>query len=99
MKAISLNFQGKFRHFEAVSYDKVQHTESPTGKPIRMGITTPKQAEQERVIILTPSVEDAADKIEREIKPIFDKFDVDRKTEFRLAVLARITQKLMQEEK
>ena len=62
-----------------------------------MGITTPKQPEQERVVILTPSVEHAADKIEREIEPIFDKFDTDRNTEFRLAVLARITQKLMQE--
>ena len=87
----------KFRHFEAVSYEKLGHTESSTDKPIRMGITTPRQPEQERVVILTPSVEDAADKIEREIEPIFDKFDVDRNTEFRLAVLARITQKLMQE--
>ena len=87
----------KFRHFEAVSYEKLGHTESSTDKPIRMGITTPRQPEQERVVILTPSVEDAADKIEREIEPIFDKFDADRNTEFRLAVLARITQKLMQE--
>ena len=87
----------KFRHFEAVSYEKLGHTESSAGKPIRMGITTPRQPEQERVVILTPSVEDTADKIEREIEPIFNKFDMDGNTEFRLAVLARITQKLMQE--
>ena len=87
----------KFRHFEAVSYEKLEHAESSTDKPIRMGITTPRQPEQERVVILTPSVEDAADKIEREIEPIFDKFDVNRNTEFRLGILARITQKLMQE--
>ena len=87
----------KFRHFEAVSYEKLGYTESSTNKPIRMGITTPRQPEQEQVVTLTPSVEDAADKIEREIEPIFDKFDVDGNTEFRLAVLARITQKLMQE--
>lgn len=87
----------KFRHFEAVSYEKLKHTESSTGEPIRVGITAPKKTEQERVVILTPSVEDAADQIEREIEPIFNKFDVDGNTEFRLAVLARMTQKLMQE--
>ena len=87
----------KFRHFEAVSYEKLKHTESSTGKPIRVGITAPKKTEQERVVILTPSVEDAADQIEHEIEPIFNKFDADGNTEFRIAVLARITQKLMQE--
>lgn len=87
----------KFRHFEAVSYEKLKHTESSRGEPIRVGITAPKKTEQERVVILTPSVEDAANQIEHEIEPIFDKFDVDGNTEFRLAVLARITQKLMQE--
>ena len=86
----------KFRHFEAVSYEKLKHTESSTGEPIRVGITAPQKTEQERVVILTPSVEDAVDKIEREIEPIFDKFDADENTEFRLAVLARMTQKLMQ---
>ena len=86
----------KFRHFEAVSYEKLKHTESSTGEPIRVGITAPKKIEQERVVIVTPSVEDAADQIEREIEPIFDKFDADENTEFRLAVLARMTQKLMQ---
>ena len=87
----------KFRHFEAVSYEKQEYTESSMGKPIRLGITTPKEPEQERVVILTQAVEEAADGMEREIKPIFDKFDVDGNPEFRLAVLARITQKLMQE--
>ena len=62
-----------------------------------MGITAPKKIEQERIVILTPSVEDAANQIEHEIEPIFDQFDTDGNTEFRLAVLARITQKLMQE--
>ena len=86
----------KFRHFEAVSYEKLKYTESSAGEPIRVGITAPQKTEQERVVILTPSVEDAADQIEREIEPIFDRFDADENTEFRLAVLARITQKLMQ---
>ena len=87
----------KFRHFEAVSYEKLKYAESSRGEPIRVGITAPQKTEQERVVILTPSVEDAANQIEREIEPIFDKLDVDGNTEFRLAVLARITQKLMQE--
>ena len=86
----------KFRHFEAVSYEKLKYTESSRGEPIRVGITAPKKTEQERVVILTPSVEEAADQIERQTEPIFDKFD-DGNTEFRLAVLARIIQKLMQE--
>lgn len=85
----------KFRHFEAVSYEKLKYTESSAGKPIRVGITAPEKIEQERVVILTTDVEEAANKIEREIEPIFDKFD-DGNTEFRLAVLARMTQKLMQ---
>ena len=87
----------KFRHFEAVSYEKLKHTESSRGEPIRVGITAPEKTEQEWVVILTPSVEDAADQIEHEIEPIFNKFDADGNTEFRIAVLARITQKLMQE--
>ncbi len=86
----------KFRHFEAVSYEKLKYTESSTGEPIRVGITAPKKIEQEQVVIVTPDVEDAADQIEREIEPIFDTFDADENIEFRLAVLARMTQKLMQ---
>ncbi|MYG05777.1 hypothetical protein F4167_04015, partial [Candidatus Poribacteria bacterium] len=54
----------KFRHFEAVSYEKLKYTESSRGEPIRVGITAPKKTEQERVVILTPSVEEAADQIE-----------------------------------
>lgn len=78
-----------------LSYEKQEHTELSTGKPIRIGTTTPKQPEQERVVILTPASEAAADKIEK----IFDEIDTDRNTEFRLAILARISQKLMQESK
>ena len=92
-------FARKFRRFEAVSYEKWDHTELPTGKPIRVGITAPKKNEQERVVILTPPVEDAADKIELKIEPLFDRFDVDGNTESRLAILARLTQKLMEQEK
>ena len=85
----------KFRHFEAVSYEKLEHINLSAGKPIRIGTTTPNQPEQERVVPLTPAAEAAADKIEK----VLDEIDRDGNPEFRLAVLARISQKLMQEEK
>ena len=87
----------KFRHFEAVSYEKWEHTESATGEPIRIGITRPNQPEQEQVVILPSTAEEQADKLEHAIEQIFDENDKDRNLEFRLAILARISQKLMQE--
>ena len=89
----------KFRHFEAVSYERIVHTKSPTGEPIRIGITRPNHPEQEQVVTLPPTTEDQVNKIEHEIEQVFDRFDVDENSEFRLAILARISQKLMQEEK
>ena len=88
----------KFRHFEAISYEKREHTESPTGEPIRVGITRPNYPEQEQVVTLPFTAEEQVNEIEREIEQVFDRFDVDGNSEFRLAVLARISQKLMQEE-
>ena len=88
----------KFRHFEAVTYERIVHTESPTGEPIRIGITRPNHPEQEQVVTLPSTVEEQIDKIEHEIEQVLDNFDKDRNSEFRLAVLARISQKLMQEE-
>ena len=89
----------KFRHFEAVSYEKQEHTESSAGEPIRIGITRPNHPEQEQVVTLPATAEEQANKIECEIEQVLDRFDVDGNSEFRLAVLARISQKLMQEEK
>ena len=89
----------KFRHFEAVSYEKLKHTESSTGEPIRIGITRPNHPEQEQVVTFPSTAEEQVKKIEREIEQVLDKFDVNANYEFRLAVLARISQKLMQEEK
>ena len=89
----------KFRHFEAVSYEKLKHTKSSTGEPIRIGITRPNYPEQEQVVTLPSTAEEQVKKIEREIEQVLDKFDMDGNSEFRLAVLARISQKLMQEEK
>ena len=89
----------KFRHFEAVSYEKLAHTESSTGEPIRIGITRPNHPEQEQVVTLPSTAEEQVKKIESEIEQVFDRFDVDGNYEFRLAILARVSQKLMQEEK
>ena len=86
----------KYRHFEAVSYEKLTHTESSTGEPIRVGITTPNRAEQERVVTLTPTADAQTAEMEDEIRKIFDKFDVDDNPELHIAILARISQKWMQ---
>ena len=86
----------KFRHFEAVSYEKVAHTESSIGEPIRVGITTPNRTEQERVVTLTPTADAQTTKMEDEIRKVFDKFDVDDNPELHIAILARISQMWMQ---
>ena len=86
----------KFRHFEALSYEKVAHTESSTGEPIRVGITTPNRTEQERVVTLTPTADAQTAEMEDEIRKIFDKFDVEDNPELHIAILARISQKWMQ---
>ena len=82
-----------------MSYEKRDHTESPAGELIRVGITRPNHLEQEQVVILPSTAEEQAAEIERAIEHVLDKIDTDRNSEFRLAVLARISQKLMQEEK
>ena len=89
----------KFRHFEAVSYEKRKHTESSAGERIRIGITRPNHSEQEQVVTLPSTAEEQVNEIEREIEQVLDKFDADGNSEFRLAVLARISQELMKEEK
>ena len=87
----------KFRHFEAVSYEKLAHTESSAGEPIRVGITAPNQTEQERVVTLTPTANEQTAEMEDEIRKVFDKFDVDDNPELHIAILARISQKWMQQ--
>ena len=86
----------KFLHFEAISYEKWKHTES-AGETIRIGITTPNEHEAERVVNIPENADEHADKIEQAIVNIFEEFDVDENPELRLAILARISKKLMQE--
>jgi len=90
----------KFRHFEAVSYERRKwHDDSQShqvGEPIRVGITTPHEPERERVVLLSLTDEAQVRKIEEAIEGIFESECATGNLEFRLAVLARISQKLMQ---
>ena len=87
----------KFRHFEAVSYEKLEHTESSAGEPIRVGITTPNRTEQERVVTLTQTADEQTSEIAYEIRNVLNKFNVDDNLELQIAILARISQKWMQQ--
>ena len=90
----------KFHHFEAVSFNRQKQSDGfadRTGEVIRVGITTLKAKEQERVISIPPDTEEQAKYIEREIEGVFDAYDAEGDAELRLAILARISQKLMQQ--
>lgn len=88
----------KFHHFEAVSYENRSHAEqSPAGDSIRIGITRPNQRERERVVALPPPTEGQAAKLELAIEQVFEKFGVDENTEHCLAVIARLSEKLMRQ--
>ena len=88
----------KFRHFEAVSYETLQHAESSEGEPIRVGITRPNQPEQEWVVTLPITAEEQAPEIEEEIQQIFNKLNIDNDLDLRSAILARISQEWMQQQ-
>ena len=82
----------KFRHIEALSYEEQEHIDSPTGERIRIGVTRPNQAEQERVVTLTSLADEQTSEMEHEIRKVFDKFNVDNNIELHIAILARISQ-------
>ncbi|RKU33145.1 hypothetical protein C6496_22785 [Candidatus Poribacteria bacterium] len=87
----------KFRHFEAVSYEKLKYTESSAGEPIRIGITGPNQDEQERVVTLTPTAGEQTLEIEGAIKQVFQDLNVDDNPELHIAILAKISQHWIQQ--
>ena len=87
----------KFRHFEAVSYEKLEHADSEAGAPIRVGITAPNRREQERVVTLTPTADAQTPEMEREIRKVLRTFEMDDDLELRIAILARISEKWMQQ--
>ena len=87
----------KFHHFEALSFERQKQSEKSTdsgGEVIRVGITTFSETERERVITVPPTAEAQADKIERAIVQMLE---LEENTEIRLAILARLSQKLMEQ--
>ena len=87
----------KFHHFEALSFEKQKQSEESAdnaGEVIRVGITTFSKTEQERVVTVPPTAEAQADKIERKIEKVLKS---EANPELRLAILARLSQKLMEQ--
>ena len=90
----------KFHHFEALSFERQKQSEvsaDKAGEVIRVGVTTLSSTEQERVVIMPSTAETQADNIERGIEEVFERFNVDGDANFRLAILARLSQKLMEQ--
>ncbi len=90
----------KFHHFEAVSFERQKQSDGfsdSVGEVMRVGITTLTAKEQERVISLPPDTEEHAKYIEREIEGVFDAYDAEGDAELRLAVLARLSRKLIEQ--
>ena len=87
----------KFHHFEALSFERQEEFDDSTGEVIRVGITTLSSPEQERVVTVPPTAEAQIDDIERGIKNVFESAGVDGNPNLRLAVLARLSQKLMEQ--
>ena len=90
----------KFHHFEAVSFDRRKQSDvfsDSAGEVMRVGITSLKAEEKARVITLPSTAEVQAKNIERAIEDAFEYYGVEADTEFRLAVLARLSRKLMEQ--
>ena len=88
----------KFRHFEAISYEKLQYAESSEGEPIRIGITRPNQPEQEWVVTVPITAEEQFSEIVEAIKQVLDNRNIDDAPDLRSAILARISQEWMQQQ-
>ena len=87
----------KFHHFEALSFERQKQSEEfadNAGELMRVGITTFSSTEQERVVTVPPIAEVQADKIERAIVQVLE---LEENTEIRLAILARLAQRLMEQ--
>ncbi len=87
----------KFHHFEALSFERHGQSDDNAGEVIRVGITTLSATEQERVVTVPPTAEAQLDDIERGIEEVFESAGVDGNPNLRLAILARLSQKLMEQ--
>jgi hypothetical protein len=85
-----------FRHIEALSFELGRHDDSSTIEMLRMGITALREPERQRVVCISDSerivVEHAQESVEQALA-VF----INGKKELRLAVLARVSQKLLQQ--
>ena len=90
----------KFHRFEALSFERQEQSEKSddnAGEMIRVGITTFSETERERVVTVPSTAEAQIDNIERGIEQVFESAGVDGDTNLRLAILARLSQKLMEQ--
>ena len=90
----------KFHHFEALSFEQQEQSETSAdsaGEVIRVGITTLSETERERVVTVPSTIEEQIDDIEHGIEQVFEQFTVDGNPNLRLAILARLSQKLMEQ--
>ena len=90
----------KFHHFRAVSFERQRQSKKTTdnaGQVIRVGITTLSSPEQERVVTVPSTAEAQIGNIERGIDQVFESAGVDGDANLRLAILARLSQKLMKQ--
>ena len=87
----------KFHHFEALSFERQEQSDDSTGEVIRVGITTLSETERERVVTVPLTAEGQIDDIERGIEQVFESAGVDGNPNLRLAILARLSQRLMEE--
>ena len=90
----------KFHRFEALSFERQEQSEKSddnAGEMIRVGITTLSSPEQERVVTVPPTAEEQIDNIERGIEQVFESAGVDGNVDLRLAILARLSQRLMEQ--
>ena len=90
-------FARKFHHFEAVSFERQLQSDDNAGEVIRVGITTLSATEQERVVTVPPTADAQIEDIERGIEQVFESAGVDGNPNLRLAILARLSQKLMEQ--
>lgn len=87
----------KFRHFEVISYEKLQQRESIDGEQIRVGITRPNLPEQEQVVTLHSNDQEKVPELKSKLLNVLNQSNVDQNPEFGVAVLAQIIEELMKE--
>jgi hypothetical protein len=87
-----------FRHIELLSFEMSKHeilTTSATNEMLRLGVTVPREAEHQRVMIISQQerllIERAEDSVERALYAS----GLNGNTELHLAVLAKLSRKLL----